>query len=97
MSLNPETPSSDEIAAALGELLAAAGLPPILISIIDHLQVLYNLEVCDPVHYFMGESPAEKTYYHDNKIIAVRSILALELAELGHEMTPPDTSGLVLN
>ena len=97
MSLNPETPSSDEIAAALGEYLTAAGLPPILASIIDHCMVLYALEIQQPEYYFMGASPAEKTQYHDNEITAVRSILASELAELGHEMTPPDASGIVLN
>lgn len=92
MSLNPETPSSDEIAAALGKYLEEAGLPPILTSIIDHLQVLFHLEMVEPQYYFMGASPAEKTYYHDNEIIAVRSILASELARLGGDspiLTPP--------
>ena len=97
MSLNPETPSSDEIATALGEYLTQAGLPPILTNIIDHLLVLYHLEMVEPEYYFMGESPAEKTYYHDNEIIAVRSILASELAGLGDVMIPPDADSIGLN
>lgn len=93
MSLNPETPSSDEIAAALGDLLTAAGLPAILGSVIDHCMMLFHLESIEPGQYWQGSTIAEKTQIYTFEIAAVRSFLAYELAQLGIDQSPPDISG----
>lgn len=97
MSIDYRTPSSDEIAAELGDLLTAAGLPAILGSIVDHCMVLFHMEMIEPGQYWQGSTIAEKTQIHAFEIAAVRSILTLELAKLGEDMQPPDAGSLALN